>query len=746
MKKHEMKKNGIQKSETKKYRRIGRKMTAITMATLLLVSSVVPGEEVLAARKSGGGTKISLATAKKLAVAKSEKIEGLELSIDAKEAARISATKSLTEKQKNMNSFRWSPLLKFKLPTKPNEQEAFEFQYKPIQLQSEIDVIRHQVDDAKLNEYEKVSDLFVDIVSYEEKITFYTEREEQLSESLGKLNARVKLGTATQADVDKARTKLSDVNSKLSNAKSKYETAKVKLGNIIGLNVKNGYTFENPFVSAELGRNALPYLENYTVARDQTLYEASNEENLTLLSLRTNYSLMSNYYGSKIKMISNYITQVSNGGDLDRRTFKKDYDAFLKKIDQPWQGYYKIWFVKFPKEWLKGSLDGVRYVEDDPYVLYQNAIDYQSARKDKENTKAEVIANVEDGYENYVETRKAYITAVDELTKAEQDLILGDVKFILGEITADEYSELENAYNTATTEETETLAAYSQTVYSFDRLTCGGVSAFFESQNVDMTAETRSIGAGSKSTEDLIKTMVPITEDGVVYSIGSLGDDLMFELRITVPSDFSISNLNYYELWCDNVKIGDRTAINLPLKHMVLATSEITTSEIRFFSSENGDDSYITKSEFDPTVSRGTLTLIKGYNTFTADGMIIGNYDVTNSSKTGTIEIKLKLNENYGISKFAIKSGNLYAQKADRLSDEQSGTLYLKEDTTGKYSGISDSYSYLDAVSGDLEELTIEFTDEQGNKLFEAIFSTSDHSIVVPRNQLEYINNYQSEN
>ena len=734
-----------------KVNRILKKATAIVM-TAVVFAACFPCADIntYAARNNSKGTKLSLSTAKTLAVAKSEKIEALELNIEAKQAAKTSALKSLTEKQKNMSSFRWSPLLSFKLPTKPNEQEAYDFQYKPIQLQCEIDVLKHKIDDKKLDEYENVSNLFVDIVSCEEKIAFYTERKKQIEDSVDKLKARVTLGTASQADVDKAEAKLSDIVTKLSSAESKYQTAKTKLSNAIGIDVTTGYTFQNPFVSAELTRSALPFLEDYAVERDQTLYEAANEESLAMLSLRTNYSLMSSYYGSKINMISGYITKVTTGGDLDKRAFKKDYDAFLKKVDEPWQGNYKVWFIKFPKEWLKGSLDGVRYVEDDPYVLYQNAIDYQSARKEMNNTKADLIATVDDGYENYAETRKAYLTAVDTLKKAEEALLLGDIQYMLGQITQDEYADLENAYNTAVTGEEDALAAYSETTYNFDRTTCGGVSAFFASQNVDMTAEERTTGlgaeAGGKTADDLLQTLVPVYEDGLTYSIDYIADQQMFEIRIDVPSDFSVSNVNYYELWCDGVQVGVRTPVTRGLKHLQLATGEITTCEIYFYSESTGDDSFISKSTLDPSVTRGNLQFIKDYNTFTADGMVIGEFEVKNSAKTGTLEIKINLNDSYGVGKFAVKAGNDYKQSSNALSTGNSGTLYLKEDTVGQYSNISDTYSYLDAVSGDLEELTIEFTDEEGNKLFEAIFDTGSQQIVVPRDQLGYINNYQTGN
>ncbi len=713
-----------------------------TIALLLVVCMVflLPNTGIDSLAKKKSTTKLTLSTAKKLAVANSEKMEAYDLSIDAKQAAKASALKSLSEKQKNMSTFRWSPLLSFKFPTKPNEAEAFEFSFKPSQLQNEIEILKHKQNDQKLVEYEKVSTLFVDICSYEEKITFYTARKEVMEETIGKLEARVKLGAAEQGELDKAQTKLSQIESKLANAMAKYETKKAKLGAMIGLDLSEGYTFENPFVSAEMGRSALTYITDYAIDRDEGLYEARNEEALTLLSLRINYSLMTGFYGSNVNMISGYIIQVINGGNLNKRAFKKDYDAFLKKVDDPWRGNYKIWFIKFPKEWLKGSLDGVRYVEDDPYVLYQNAIDYQSARKDADNTQKDLEDTIEDGFNNYVEVRQAYMTAVQDLEKAKNDLIKGDVQYYMGEISADEYQELEDAVNNATTAESDALAQYSTTTYNLDRTTCGGVSAYFESQNIDMTGGDREAGLGTGVSP--FKTMSPIYEEGITYSIDNMADDNVFELRINVPADFSVSDINYFELYCDKVKIGERTPINKALRHMVLALSDINTCEVRFYSAENGG--YITTGEIDPSVSRGKIPFIKGYNTFTADGMVVGEYEVQSTAKTGTLEIKIKLTDSYGVSGFAVKSGNVYKDTEGDILSTEGGSLFLKESSKGQYSNISESYTYLDAVSGDLKDLTIVFTDDKNNPLFEATFGTEDQSIVVPRSQLEYITQYQS--
>ena len=123
----------------------------------------VPGSVVYAARV------MRLSTAKSVSVARSEKIEALEIQIQSKQAAKESALRSIREKERNMSTFRWSPLLDFSFPTKPDEAEAFEFRYKPTQLQYDIDTLYHKVTDQKLTEYQAVSSIYMDIVSSRRK-------------------------------------------------------------------------------------------------------------------------------------------------------------------------------------------------------------------------------------------------------------------------------------------------------------------------------------------------------------------------------------------------------------------------------------------------------------------------------------------------------------------------------------------------------------------------------------------------
>ena len=118
----------LHKAEKGKYRRFAAALLAAVCAV-----TAIPSVSAAAADKP-----MTLQTARSLALASSSAYESAEMSVDSKKAARDSALKSIKLKKKNLSTFRWSPLLSFKFPTKPNFAQASEFQFKPVKLASEI--------------------------------------------------------------------------------------------------------------------------------------------------------------------------------------------------------------------------------------------------------------------------------------------------------------------------------------------------------------------------------------------------------------------------------------------------------------------------------------------------------------------------------------------------------------------------------------------------------------------------------
>ena len=407
----------------------------------------------------------TLQMAKASAVANSAEIEKLESQLATKEVSLKQAIKSIQLKKTNMATFRWSPLLSFKFPTKPDLAEAYEFQYKPLSIQSEIDTIRHKLTDQVLAEYESVSSLYVDIVTYEETIAFNEERIAVLEETINKNQGRLLLGEANPSDIDAMQKSLLARQQKTAADKRRLESAKTKLSKAVGFDVSTGYTFENPLVEADIDRSRLTGLIQYTLDRDQAYYEVSEEATMARISLQTNYNLMNGQYSrAHMSIISPYVNQVLNGGKVSSKAFKKDYDIFLQKIDESWQGKKKILFIKIPKVWFKGEIDGIRYVEDEPYALYEAALEYQDARLEQETVRADLEQQVKDAFDNYISVRNSYQSYVAQVETAEKELQAMRTLNKLGELTYEEYGASREEYEELQNELFETLALYSQTL------------------------------------------------------------------------------------------------------------------------------------------------------------------------------------------------------------------------------------------------------------------------------------------
>ena len=646
---------------------------------------------------AAGAKTLTLATAKKLAVANSDSYEKVESQLAVKQASLSQAYRSIREKQKNMSTFRWSPLLSFKFPTKPDLSEAYEFQFKPIEIQSEIDSLKHQLTDVVLEEYEKVSSLFVDAVVLDESITFNEKRLAVFEEQLVKDKAKLKLGEASQNDIDILNTNITSLQNKIATDRRSYEQSKKKLSDAIGMDVTTGYSFENPFVSAEIERTQLQDLTQYTLDHDQSYYDVCMAESTALISLRTNYNLMNGQYGSKMNYISGYVNQVYAGTKVNKKAFKSAYETFLQKIDEPWQGKKKILFIRIPKEWFKGAISGIRYVEDEPYALYESALEYEDARLERENAQKDLTDQVADTFENYVSLRNAYLAAVEAVNKAEKSLTAAESLNKLGELTNEEFTTEKEDYEELQNEMFSALADYTKALYSFDRLTCGGVSALLEDAGADLNAG----GEGNSYVEAEY-------EGGAYYYMESIIEQEQFRLNVYIPDDFSVE-VTHFELWCDGKQIGERTAIDKSIRHLALATESIDKAFIRFYN----DTEVVDDCEIDPSQQSGELQIVTNYTaTGGSSDKELGEYSLTVNAATGIATVELSPQKDREIAYYRIST---------------SDGVYLTGDS---YYSIEKGFRYLSLLEDGIADLNIEFYDASKNKIFEGYFETAGNKLM----------------
>ena len=643
----------------------------------------------------GADKTMTLKTARSLALEASSSYESAQMSVDSKEAARDSALKSLKLKQKNMSTFRWSPLLNFKFPEKPDFAEASEFQFKPIQLASDIDVAEHKTQDVVFDVNEKINNLYVEIVTLQETLAFNEQRLDALNDGIAHNTAKLKLGEATQADIDRQQKNADTLSNTIAANRRSLEADLKKMSTLTGVDVTTGYTFEKPYVEARIDRSSLPSLIEYTEDRDQTYYEACATSATAKMELTTNYSLMKDKYGKDINMISNYVNAAINGQDISARAFKKSYKSFLDKIDSYWQGKKRIFlFIKIPREWLKGSLDGARYIEDDPYTLYQNALDYQSARKDEEGARKDLDQSVEDAFNNYISVRSSYEQVLKDMDEQGEKMKQYAVKNRMGYMTFEEYQDELDAYEELQNSLFDTMKLYTTTLYSFDRLTCGGVSALLSGTDMDMQS---AVVGESYVTKD---------EKDATYYIKPIIQREMFELSVFIPDGFPVE-ISDFERWCDNIQVGDRTPKDKTLRHLALTKDKISQVKIRLYDG----DTFVDDCVIDPNEEKGVLNITTSLDIGKDETGLIGTYTSSISDVTGFITLSFTPDESEGVKYYRVLSSDGTA-----MGD-------------GKTLPITSSFTHLGLVGSDLDQLKIEFYDDSQSLKYTGHLDTANGKI-----------------
>ncbi len=657
---------------------------------LLIPSGWVGGGVVQAADKV-----LDISTARSAALSVSDEYTKIQNKLTLAKVQYTQSVKKLKLKEKNQRSFRWSPLLSFKLPESPDLADSYQYTYEPLELQSELDQLQHQLNDSVYSIYETVELQFVEVYRLQEKIAYNENLLEEARKTLKKNQARLLTGDASQTDIDSLNTKISTLESTIASDSRSLEAGKDKLSTATGLDLTS-YTFSSPFVDAEMDRDDLEDLIEVTLDRSDTYYQAQQTSSNALLALNTNYSLMEKQYGSsRLSMIDSYINQAKNGERIDSAAFKLKYNELLNAVDEPWTGNFKILFIKIPKEWLKGSIDGVRYVEDEPYALYESAVEYQNALTEENSTKDEITQNVKDSFENYVSAKNACESAEKNIKAKETELKKDAYLNSTGKMTYEEYDTVQQEYEELQLDYLQAQADYAGILYSFDRLTCGKVSEYMTGSGVSLSGTS---GGTSYVVED--------DGDGIYYYIRTLASDNVFEVGLSTTEDLE-TNIDFFELWIDGVQVGGKTSIDSTIRHLALDTMDADKVVIRLYAG----DEFADDCEIDPTEYSGKLT--------------VTNYHVEQKESEDTVATYSVTTQKSGFMKLTVtpKDGEQIASYLIRTSD---GTALVSDEKIS----IRNTFQYLPAANNSLEELTIEFYDSNGELLYEAAFNTDDQTIV----------------
>jgi hypothetical protein len=676
-------------------RRVFKRFLAWLVLGAVLLEGFIGMTEI---QSSAASKKLTLAQAQKLAIANSTTYSNILNKIEIQEIKYATAVKSIKMKKKNMSTFRWTPLLSFKFPEKPTLADEYEWQYKPLQITCTITELKHQLNDDKLSSKEKVSLAYVEAYICQEKIKFYNENLEEAEKTLKKNQAKLVTGEASQSDIDKMQQSIDKLTTELSLQMRTFEAKKSSLSKLINLNVTSGYEFSNPFVSADIPRSILNNLVDYTLDNDQSYYETKLETSLSLTSLNMMESLMRNQYGNKMNSITPYIKQALNGDKINSSAFKQTYNQMLEDIDSPWNGKKRILFIKINKEWFKGAVDGSRYVEDDPYALYTAALEYADAVREQAAAKEELTQQVKDDFETLKTAQIAYTDALKLSSELETEVEKATELNRLGNLTYDELSDIQDEYEEQELSTLELLAEYTKLLYSYDRLTCGGITAYLEGTDIDMKAAT---GGNSYLADE--------TNGEAYYYIEFAVEDNIFRLGISIPDDYSI-DISDFELYVDGKQIGERTDVSKMLEHLALDLDMAENVSIYLY---DGDE-LIEVCEIDASVYQDTLDITGGYTIVHEEQLkTVANYSYEYDNATNMVSFTVTPKVSENISYF-------------KLTDSE-GVAVLGDELVA----VTDTFKYLSLLTGDLTKLRILLYDSGQNLLYTGDFETGTASIVV---------------
>ncbi|MFI3312370.1 MAG: hypothetical protein R3Y62_00645 [Eubacteriales bacterium] len=609
------------------------------------------------------------------------------------------AVRSVTEKQRNMSTFRWSFLLSFEFPEKANLTESMEFLFKPLTIQNNITTLTQEMLDLKYEVIATVSQLYMDCYILQEQVAFNQEMLASAEEDLERATFLAKSQPEYEAEQERLDARVSTLTSEVALQLRNFENAKTALSQEMEIDYSTGYTFRNCLEELSIDRDDVTRLVNHTLANSQEYFETQVASYAAQLNMDLAEQKMTSAYGGYMNMITPYLSQVRRGVDVDAAAFQLAYRSFLTAIDARWQGYYKIfWFIKISKELMKGDLDGIRYVEDEPYYLYTAAMDYSTARDTQESTATTISTSVKLEFENIITAHNAYTSAV-ELTEDMADQLEQLVMLNrMGEVDGDEVNAKQEEYQTQQLDTLGMLSDYNEMLIAYDRLTVGGITALLTGASLD---------GDSGSGGDMLGTS--ISNDEPYYYITSRVQDMLVQVGVNIPDEFEIT-VTDYELWYNDTQIGTRTAIDSPILHLAIAAeNDENMLDIRFYN----EDEFVQTCAIDAMLPKGPLDFNIVEAEEKVEEKVVGTFTTDYNVVLDTMTIAITPEDGLGIASY-------------RITDSQGNWIYsetpLSTDT---------SLVYLQLMAEDMSTLVVELYDDGGTLLYSGRLNASAMDILA---------------
>ncbi|MFI3174333.1 MAG: TolC family protein [Bacillota bacterium] len=531
------------------------------MALFLVCILVFPFVEIQA------NTEMTIEKAVELAIANSFSIQEVKVDLIKKDIELKQAHAAIKDIRKKETTVKFSLLFNIQFPEKHDMPQEIELITKVPTIENEIVVLEEKLVYETLNVQTQTETAYYNVLS---EINGLEQTEQQLTatnQSLVTTENQWKRGEAPKTDVEYLESLVRD----LETAKQKYLTnidIKQKvLSSLVGTELRYGYNFTPYFPELYLERAELSEMTAYALEHNFDLFEKIQARKLAETEAESILQIYKSRYGSYINDIEAYIRS-QEGKTMDYDYFIEKYNHTLTSIDSPWAGAFTINLIFFrisiPKEWFKGDLSGVRYMDDQKYALFVALVDRDKAR----NAEANAITALEDEiyqeYSTLKQMESAMQTAETSLLVAETDY---DTKLLENKRQLVTFTTLESAkaaFYASQSNLYEMRLEYAKTLSALNLKTGGYVNDRL--QGVDVSNVTLESGESfmGQATWKINQTITEYT----------------FEFGVDIPDDYNVSQ---YELHYEEARVGNRTAIDETIIHLPLTYADSTLMEVRFY-------------------------------------------------------------------------------------------------------------------------------------------------------------------
>ena len=667
--------------KNQKRRRILTGILGVAVCTATVFLCPILGE-------AEGQKRLGLDQAQSLSVSSGKDYRRIYNRITMKEIRYESALKAAQLKEKTNHTYQWSPLLNFELPQQVSMTEEYQWQYQPVQLQSEINSLKHQLIDCQYEAEKETAFLYIQAYVCQEKIQLLQEQLKLEQENLKRNAAKAAAGTGAQSD--NAEQHIEEINNNLALQMRTLQTMLEKLSEQINLDITEGYLLQNPLGELEVSREDLDKIIEYTLENHQSYYETKLAESTAYLSLTTLESLMQSKYAADMENLQIYINQAKNGEEVNEEALKTAFDTFFETIDSPWKDEQEVLSIEVTKEWFQGT-SGSFYLEDDPYALFTAILEYKEALNEKETQEKELTRQVKDGYEAVITERNNYELSKKAEESLQKDITRAEELYRLGKASYEEVSQKQEEFRQSKIACLDALESYGKQLEEYNCLTCGAVEKF-----------NNNSGEITTAIDELVETEYL---EGAYYSIDYRVEDRIFVFGIQIPENFSVE-ITDYELYVNETKIGEKSGKAEHIKHLSLDFAQVEKAEVYLY---KGEELYFV-CEINPYTTRGTLEIAGGYQVTSDTVKATENKEKVASFTSKTDKDKkittlnIKPSED-NIAYYALTIGDNYLCSEEPIS-------------------IDVDYQYISLLVKELGNVTINFYDEQKELLYQGEFDT----------------------